>query len=41
VAKTDEPRRIAGRAAQLLAAAAPAMSKAGVTAVVDVDPQSL
>jgi primosomal protein N' (replication factor Y) len=41
VAKTSEPRRIAARAAQLLAAAAPAMRKAGVTAVVDVDPQSL
>jgi hypothetical protein len=32
---------VAARVAQLLAAAAPAMSKAGVTAVVDVDPQSL
>jgi primosomal protein N' (replication factor Y) len=41
VAKTSEPRRVAARAAQLLAAAAPAMRKAGVTAVVDVDPQSL
>ncbi len=41
VAKTDRPRSIAARAAQLLAAAAPAMRKAGVTAVVDVDPQSL
>jgi primosomal protein N' (replication factor Y) len=41
VAKTDEPRRIAHRAARLLAAAAPAMRRAGVTAVVDVDPQSL
>jgi len=41
VSKTDEPRRVAARVAQLLAAAAPAMSKAGVTAVVDVDPQSL
>jgi primosomal protein N' (replication factor Y) (superfamily II helicase) len=41
VAKTGEPRRVAARAAQLLAAAAPAMRKAGVTAVVDVDPQSL
>ena len=40
VAKTDEPRRFAGRAAQLLAAAAPAMRKAKLTAVVDVDPQS-
>ena len=41
VAKTDEPRRLAGRTARLLAAAAPAMRRAGVTAVVDVDPQSL
>jgi primosomal protein N' (replication factor Y) len=41
VAKTAEPRRVAARAAQLLTAAAPAMRKAGVTAVVDVDPQSL
>jgi primosomal protein N' (replication factor Y) len=41
VAKTDEPRRVAARAALLLAAAAPAMRRAGLTAVVDVDPQSL
>ncbi len=41
VAKTDRPRSLAARAAQLLAAAAPAMRKAGVAAVVDVDPQSL
>jgi primosomal protein N' (replication factor Y) len=41
VAKTDEPRRVAARAAALLAAASVAMRKAGVTAVVDVDPQSL
>jgi primosomal protein N' (replication factor Y) (superfamily II helicase) len=41
VAKTSEPRRVASRAAQLLTAAAPAMRRAGVTAVVDVDPQSL
>ena len=41
VAKTDRPRSLAARAAQLLAAAAPAMRRAGVTAVVDVDPQSL
>jgi primosomal protein N' (replication factor Y) len=41
VAKTDEPRRLAARTARLLAAAAPAMRRAGVTAVVDVDPQSL
>jgi primosomal protein N' (replication factor Y) len=41
VGKTDEPRRLAARTARLLAAAAPAMRRAGVTAVVDVDPQSL
>jgi primosomal protein N' (replication factor Y) len=41
VAKTDKPRRLAARAAQLLAAAAPAMRRAGLTAVVDVDPQQL
>jgi primosomal protein N' (replication factor Y) (superfamily II helicase) len=41
VAKTSQPRRVAARAAKLLAAAAPAMRKAGLTAVVDVDPQSL
>ena len=41
VAKTTEPRRLAARAAQLLAAAAPAMRKAKLSAVVDVDPQSL
>jgi primosomal protein N' (replication factor Y) (superfamily II helicase) len=41
VAKTSEPRRVAARAGQLLAAAAPAMRKAGLSAVVDVDPQSL
>jgi primosomal protein N' (replication factor Y) len=41
VAKTAEPRRVAARAAQLLAAAAPAMRRAGLTAVVDVDPQSI
>lgn len=41
VAKTEQPRRIAARAAALLADAAVAMRKAGVTAVVDVDPQSL
>jgi primosomal protein N' (replication factor Y) (superfamily II helicase) len=41
VAKTGEPRRVAARAAQLLAAAAPAMRRASLTAVVDVDPQSL
>ena len=41
VAKTDAPRALAGRAARLLSAAAPAMRRAGLTAVVDVDPQSL
>jgi primosomal protein N' (replication factor Y) len=41
LAKTEHPRAVASRAAALLAAAAPAMRKAGVTAVVDVDPQSL
>ncbi len=38
-AKTDRPRAVATRAAALLAAAAPAMRRAGLTAVVDVDPQ--
>jgi primosomal protein N' (replication factor Y) len=41
LAKVDRPRAFASRAAAMLAAAAPAMRKAGVTAVVDVDPQSL
>jgi len=41
VAKTDAPRRLAAQAAKALAAGAPAMRKAGLTAVVDVDPQSL
>ena len=41
LAKVDRPRAVAARAAALLAAAAPAMRAAGVTAVVDVDPQSL
>ncbi|HUB75505.1 MAG TPA: primosomal protein N' [Solirubrobacteraceae bacterium] len=41
VAKTDRPRAIATQAARLLAAAAPAMRRAGLTAVVDVDPQSV
>jgi primosomal protein N' (replication factor Y) len=39
IAKTDRPRSVAGRAAALLASAAPAMRRAGLTAVVDVDPQ--
>jgi primosomal protein N' (replication factor Y) len=41
VAKTDQPRRVAGAAGRLLAVAAPAMRRAGLTAVVDVDPQDL
>jgi len=41
VAKTDSPRRLAARAAQVLAAAAPAMRRDGLAAVVDVDPQSV
>ena len=41
IAKTDRPRSVATRAAALLSAAAPAMRRAGLTAVVDVDPQSL
>src|SRR5450759_452296 len=39
VAKSARPRRIAQRTAQLLAAAAPAMRRADLSAVVDVDPQ--
>ena len=41
VAKTERPRAVARQAAALLASAAPAMRRAGLTAVVDVDPQSL
>jgi primosomal protein N' (replication factor Y) len=41
VGKTDAPRALAMRAAALLAAAAPAMRRAGLAAVVDVDPQSV
>ena len=41
VAKTERPRQVATQVARMLAAAAPAMSAAGVTAVVDVDPQEL
>ena len=41
VAKTDRPGALAARAGRALAAAAPAMRKAGLTVVVDVDPQSL
>ena len=41
VGKTERPRALASRAAAMLAAAAPAMRRAGLTAVVDVDPQSV
>jgi primosomal protein N' (replication factor Y) (superfamily II helicase) len=41
VAKTEQPRRLASQASRLLSAAAPSMRRAGLTAVVDVDPQSL
>ncbi len=41
VGKTDRPRALASRAAALLAAAAPAMRRAGLAAVGDVDPQSV
>jgi primosomal protein N' (replication factor Y) len=41
VAKTERPRAVATQAARLLAAAAPAMRRAGLSAVVDVDPQSV
>jgi primosomal protein N' (replication factor Y) len=41
VGKTDRPRALATRTASLLAAAAPAMRRSGLTVVVDVDPQSL
>jgi primosomal protein N' (replication factor Y) len=41
VVKTDRPRRVAALAARLLAAATAPMRRAGLTAVVDVDPQSL
>jgi primosomal protein N' (replication factor Y) len=39
--KTDRPRAVAVRAAALLASATPAMRRAGLAAVVDVDPQAL
>ncbi len=39
VAKTDRPGALAARAGRALAAAAPAMRRAGLVAVVDVDPQ--
>jgi primosomal protein N' (replication factor Y) len=41
LAKTSSPRAFATRAAAILAAAAPAMRRDGLAAVVDVDPQSL
>jgi primosomal protein N' (replication factor Y) (superfamily II helicase) len=41
VAKTDRPRAVASTAARLLAAAAPAMRRDGLTVVVDVDPQTV
>jgi primosomal protein N' (replication factor Y) len=41
IAKTANPRPVAARVGQLLGAAAPEMRRAGVTAVVDVDPQGL
>ena len=41
VGKTDRPRALASRASALLSAAAPAMRRAGLAVVVDVDPQSL
>ena len=39
--KTTNPRPVAARAARLLASAAPAMRREGLTASVDVDPQGL
>jgi len=41
VGKTDRPRALATRAAQLLASAAVPMRRAGLSAVVDIDPQTL
>jgi len=41
LAKTDAPRAFASRAASVLSRAAPAMRRDGLSAVVDVDPQSL
>ena len=41
IGKTDRPTRRRDQAARLLTAAAPAMRRAGLAAVVDVDPQSL
>ena len=41
LAKTGSPRAVASRVARLLAAAAPAMRRDGLTASVDVDPQDV
>jgi primosomal protein N' (replication factor Y) len=41
LAKTTQPRSVARQASGLLAAAARTMRRDGLTAVVDVDPQSL
>jgi primosomal protein N' (replication factor Y) len=41
LAKTTQPRSVARHASALLAAAARTMRRDGLTAVVDVDPQSL
>jgi primosomal protein N' (replication factor Y) len=41
IVKTENPKPVAVRAARLLSAAAPAMRRDGLTAVVDVDPQGL
>jgi primosomal protein N' (replication factor Y) (superfamily II helicase) len=41
VAKTDRPREVASRAGHLLGAAARAMREADLSAVVDVDPQTV
>ncbi len=41
LAKTTSPRAFASKAGRMLAAAAPAMRRDGLAAVVDVDPQSL
>jgi primosomal protein N' (replication factor Y) len=40
IVKTEAPRRVAGHVARLLSASASTMRRAGLTAVVDVDPQS-
>jgi primosomal protein N' (replication factor Y) (superfamily II helicase) len=40
VAKTDSPRAVAAQSGRWLAAAAASMRKAGLSATVDVDPQS-